>query len=537
MKTSKGRRQHGLAAVLASLKYIKDLLVPLIVLFVSNGFRGGGDGWGSYWRIALGGALVLGAFGWGFLKWWWLRYKVEDGLLKVEEGVLIKKKQSIPLERIQTVDFSEGLLHRLFGLVKVQVQTAGGVKPEAVFAALSRAEADRLDRLLRSGREKGQAAGAAEADAEADADEDMPRHPFMRPEEGQTGSLAGEGRTPAADGGPPEAAWNGEAGGEPVREEAVFKLPAGRLFLAGLTVGNMGVGISLLFAGLSQADDIFPGFQMFRFLADSSGPRALLALCAAALFIAWVLAVASSVIRFWEFTVIKRGDELLLTRGLLERRKVTLPVGRIQAVRITQEIIWRPFGLAAVHVVSAGYGNQQGESNLLFPLMKLKDVEPFLRTLCPECAADPVQAPLQSLSRRAAGGYVLPLPLGLAVCTLLAAWFHSLAWWGLAAAAVTLPLAWGSYQRAAWFRDDRMLLLRSRWLTENLVIVPRRRIQYFTISRNPLQQRSGLASVKVSLAAGLMGAHFSLKGLEAETAVELLVWSRRTKKRREPDRM
>jgi putative membrane protein len=565
MKTFKGSRQHGFAAFLAALKYMKELLLPLVILVVSNGFRNGGEGWAFYWRFALGGALVLGAFGWGFLKWWWFRYKVEGGQLKVEEGVLIKKQQSIPLERIQTVDFSEGLLHRMFGLVRVQVQTAGGTKPEAVFAALSKAEADRLEQVLRAGRSKAHPEAAAvppeNSIYEAGVWDSKEGHSASPASEygGETEPETSADEAQSRNSGESAAAWTRhgdftasggananananaftsmsltpdvnrfrEAADDP--PEVSFKLPVGRLFLAGLTVNNMGVGISLLFAGLSQADDIFPGFEMFEFLAESSGPRALLILGAAALLISWVLAVGSSVIRFGEFTVSKRGEELLITRGLLERRKVTLPVRRIQAVRITREVLWRPFGLAAVHVVCAGYGNQQGESTLLFPLMKLEAVEPFLQALCPEYAVDPEKAELQRVPRKAIRSYMLPLPIFLSSCTVLAVWLHPLGKWGIAAVAVTILLAWSSYRRAGYSLQGNLLLLRNRWITETLIIVPRRRIQYFTVNRNLFQRRSGLSSITVSLAAGMLGAHFGLKGLKAETSTELQLWSRRTK--------
>ena len=35
------------------------------------------------------------------------------------------KKRYIPFERIQSLNYNEGVFHRIFGLVKVQVETAG----------------------------------------------------------------------------------------------------------------------------------------------------------------------------------------------------------------------------------------------------------------------------------------------------------------------------------------------------------------------------------------------------------------------------
>lgn len=510
MKIYKGKRLHIAAALLTSLGLIKELLIPLVILFVSHGFsRGeGGDGRAFYWRLALGGVMVAGSFLWGFLHWMSFRYRVEEGLFKVDHGVMIKKRVGIPLSRIHTVDQSEGLLHRLLGLVKVQIQTAGGAKPEAVLPAVRRREADRLETLLRQAaapNEKGgqEASGSlAQQDWAAAAPEPSAENAADIP--------VSHGPLPAEGGGmavPPPA-------------EALYKLPPGRLFLAGLTANNLGVGISLLFAFMSQADDLFPSLRIFKLLADFSGMRALLILGSAVVFAAWLLAVASSVLRFADFTVAKRGGELFITRGLLERRKVTLPVRRIQAVRITQELIWKPFGLAALHVVCAGYGTQKGESTLLFPLLRLYEIEALLTVLCPEFAVAAERLPLKRLPRRAAWGYLAPSALGWGTAALLVHRFTPWGAWTLPAAALALLLKWRSYRRGGWSCGGRLLLLRYGVLTETVVVTPRKRVQYLTVSQTPLQRRSGLSAIKVALAgASAGGSHFGLKGLPLPEAM------------------
>lgn len=53
------------------------------------------------------------------------------------------------MERIQTIDSSEGIIQRIFGLVKVQVETAGGTtEAEAIFTAVTKEEAGLLKEEL-----------------------------------------------------------------------------------------------------------------------------------------------------------------------------------------------------------------------------------------------------------------------------------------------------------------------------------------------------------------------------------------------------
>jgi putative membrane protein len=541
MKTYKGTRLHIAAALMTSLKLVKELLIPLLVIFVTHGFsRSGMDSRSFYWRLAIGAAVVGGSFLWGFLSWARFRYKLEDGQLMVDEGVIFKKKLSIPVTRIQTVDFSEGLLHRMLGLVKVQIQTAGGSKPEAVLSAVTRAEAARLEECL---RHKAECAPEQNAHVKEAAEvEEIPAG--VEQEWNSAGEQTADASHPTASG-PAMPAVSGSSGlygastvvgaelsGQtpqdvgpvgPVPPEVSYSLPVRLLFLAGLTAGNLGVGISLLFALLSQADDFFPSLQIFRLLSDFSGVRAILVLGSIVVFLAWLLAVASSVLRFAGFVVSKRGGELYITRGLLERSKVTLPIRRIQAVRITQELVWKPFGLGAVHVVCAGYGTEKGESTLLFPLMPMSQIGEFLGALCPEFAVDPDQLPIEALPSRAKWSYVLPVPLTLMAITAITSLFTAWGLWGIPVTAAGVLLNWRSYRRASIARDDSMLVLRSAFLTETVAVIPRKRIQYLSVLQSPFQRRSGLATMKASLAgAGVNGTHFRLKGLYLTHALEIL---------------
>src|SRR5699024_12741197 len=58
------------------------------------------------------------------LSWFRFTYRVEAGELRIEQGVFIRKKRYISLNRIHKMDISANLIHRLMHLVKVQVDTA-----------------------------------------------------------------------------------------------------------------------------------------------------------------------------------------------------------------------------------------------------------------------------------------------------------------------------------------------------------------------------------------------------------------------------
>ena len=63
----------------------------------------------------------------------------------------MKKKRYIPFDRIQSLDYTEGILHRPFKLVKVKVETAGSStskKAEAELTAITKEAAERIEREI-----------------------------------------------------------------------------------------------------------------------------------------------------------------------------------------------------------------------------------------------------------------------------------------------------------------------------------------------------------------------------------------------------
>ncbi|MDX6197165.1 MAG: putative rane protein [Actinomycetota bacterium] len=67
------------------------------------------------------------------------------------------------------------------------------------------------------------------------------------------------------------------------------------------------------------------------------------------------------VLQEYGFTVAEAPDGLRLRHGLLDTRSQTIPAGRVQAIRVLEPLLWRPFGWARVEVDVAGYGGGRSE--------------------------------------------------------------------------------------------------------------------------------------------------------------------------------
>ncbi len=92
------------------------------------------------------GLLAIAALGaiTSIISYFRLYYYVKDGELVLEKGVLRKKKVAVPLDRIQSVNFKQSLIHQAFNVVSIEIDTAGSVGKEFSLDALRKEDADAL---------------------------------------------------------------------------------------------------------------------------------------------------------------------------------------------------------------------------------------------------------------------------------------------------------------------------------------------------------------------------------------------------------
>ncbi len=82
-------------------------------------------------------AMLLTSLVLSLLNYFRFYYWLDGGNLNIEQGVLKKTKLSVPFDRIQSINTEQNLFYRLFGVVKVEADTAGSKGSEAKIEALN----------------------------------------------------------------------------------------------------------------------------------------------------------------------------------------------------------------------------------------------------------------------------------------------------------------------------------------------------------------------------------------------------------------
>ena len=106
-------------------------------------------------QTALIGAVLLLLFMAAglFLYWRRFEYRVGENEIRIDSGILNRTHRSIPFDRIQDVDITQGPVARLFGLARVKFETGGSAgEEEGVLQAILLERAEELRKLVRSRR-------------------------------------------------------------------------------------------------------------------------------------------------------------------------------------------------------------------------------------------------------------------------------------------------------------------------------------------------------------------------------------------------
>ena len=431
--------------------------------------------------FALAGIAVLTLAGYETAYVRRFSYELGEDTLDIESGVVSRRSREIPIRRIQNVDISRNVLQRLLGIAVVSFETAGGGDTEARLRFVSVTEAKRLQRelgrLKRGVDESADESGETDTDAECEAGErttsdQSPTDRFDAP--AVTELFALDRR---------ELALVGAFSID-------FRVP-GILFLLVSTVGSTVVSTYLT---------SLPGVALVA--------AAALVLVGVALA-SWVVGAAAAIVEYYDFRLVRSGEELQYERGLLQRYDGSIPFDKIQTLTVSDNPLKRYFGYATLYIETAGYapGSSSGGSRgseAAVPLATRDRVFDLIEALEPVGDIEFTRPPKRA-RRRYLVRYLVVVGI-LTGAAYAAAAFVSLpfpAW----SPALLAPLAvW--FAHATWRHRGRWLgehhvVTRNGVLRRQIKIVPYYRIQTVIDARTIFQRRLNLATVTVDTAGSL----------------------------------
>lgn len=444
-------RWHALAPASALVNLLPDMgrslrqMWPLFALVLLG--RGGNAGVEILYVMAffiLAGARTLAEV-------FTLRYRVLEGRLEVQRGVLARQHRVLEVDRIQNVEILANPIHRFAGLVELRIELAGGGNDAEVrLSALERDEAERVRAAIRA-----------------------------RP-------------TSAASGTP--------------SEELLRNGPLEVMAYGATRVGLLSV--LLIAAAIGEWGPLVaPG--VIRPIGQGGGLVQAFAILLVAYSGAWVLSVGDALLRHGALKASRvEGTDgvvrLRVERGVLTRRGVEIALRRVQVVGVQDTPLLRALGHVSVRVRTAASvlpGSETGAEAYL-PMVPDDALAALLRRVLPSLDADPLAAVGHGL-RPAAPRAILRCVLrgalsGLAHALAFAWLVHSP--WGLLAGAFGPFRGWLDGRALAWSVTPTHVVVRRGWWTREAWAVPRARLQSVHLVQGPLQRMNHLAGVHLWVA-------------------------------------
>lgn len=117
---------------------IGPILSIIAVLFVNRGAQQPHSGFTRVYPAVVGGLLILT----GVVNWLFTRWRIEDGVLRIESGMLRRSSRRFPPEQLQAVDVVSPFVARIFGLAEVRIRMAASTGASGRLAYLRERDAE-----------------------------------------------------------------------------------------------------------------------------------------------------------------------------------------------------------------------------------------------------------------------------------------------------------------------------------------------------------------------------------------------------------
>lgn len=292
-------------------KFLRAFWPILLVTLVRNDFSN------LYFILSVVGVvLFLGIQ--AFLKFWFFRFYIDEkrGEFVVEKGVIQKSKINIPLEKIQQVNLTQNILHKIAQVYKVEIDTAGSSNQEVSISALSLLLAKELKEKLLEGEKK----LSAESETSSNFQEND--------------------------------------------KKVLFGISFTTLLKIGLTSKyRESIALFLVFFigivdSFNKLEDnqLVDGQQVENYLSQWNAVQFFVFSIPSIILLLLLVNLVRTLLNYFDFKVFRQEDTLLFRYGLLRTREVLLKPYKVQKFLLRQNWFQKKFNLWEIYIEQASSG-------------------------------------------------------------------------------------------------------------------------------------------------------------------------------------
>ncbi len=444
---------------------------------------------GAFLVIPVLFLLLLFTLGNRLLVWAKTYICIEENAVVIERNTVNKKKNTIGIQNISNINLEQNLFEMLLGTCKVKLDTN------------SRSTADKTDVQI----------VLKKADAERFKSEIA-----RRMKQAQGDSFAET--APAID-------LETGAGAE---EEFDIRSDFGDILQHGLFSINI-FSLLILIGGIVSAVTALIRVTEQPALMRSALSAAAAIVVAASVVISALWDTLKDFIRYYNFRAKRTGNKINIRYGLLKKMEYTIPVDKIQALKIRQSFVARIFRRYMAEIVNVGMGDEKEEQNSFLVLYATEDkMAEQLELLLPEYA-DSAKQKVEPVPAGAWAVWSVPGIL-FAVCVFACAFLLSvvadeyrMAIWLCAASVLGLTLL----GMILWYASSGMgagrdfLKLSCGYFGRRYISVRYENIQYAQVRQGIIARRLNISRGSIHLLASSANAKHIIPYFRAELAEQI----------------
>ena len=481
----KRKHNHPLFIIRQMIMMMKQMILPILAIIFTNLNRRDGEV-----MVFSIGALLLIFLILAFFSWKNTFYFIEDNILFYQKGVLRKSKQGISIDKITTINENQELIERVLQLYTFKVDAGSVTKGNEIQLVISKKEVERLKEELENRLNSGSKMAASEK-----LDESFVDH-------------------------------------QPIE---VYRISIKELILYAITSNGIFGGLVFALAVWKLIDDIPfvknfiegpAGSWLSRHLdftvSELSIPDILSSvLLILLLYVIFSFLVSSvlAIVKYYDFRVSRQGGNIEITHGLLEKKRYHLSAEKITALYFKHGFIGQFCKMGQLKIESIGYGDEEGEAAILYPVIKDDKRVEMIKTLLPEYTfEDAVCKP----PKRALKSFLIKytsIPFILAVIASVTIPYGAFSW---IAVALFCMAGFASYKKTKISRTGDQFVIMGGILGKWTTVIKSTHIQAINARQSFFQKRRGLIHLEYSYQSNDFGKEIGVQFMDQKEVASMM---------------
>ena len=439
---------------------IRQVFPFLVIFFVGKSAK---SNFGNYFLYFASAVALIGML-YSILSFFRYYFHIEDDKLIVEKGVFGRSKTIIPFERIQTINFEQNLVHQVFSVLRLKVDTAGSSQKEFEFDAIANDQAHALRELVLEKKSK------LNFVKEISEFEDQSKD-------------------------------------EKKTYRSILKLSIVDLLKVGITENHFRSGALILFALWWVWDNLREvGLDPEKY-TDGIDPLAggviiLVILGFLFILLSFLFSLIRTVLRYFGLEFWRSDNGFKISSGLFTKKDTSALDHKIQMISWSDNLLRKIVGYYQLSLKQASSIAINSKSSINIPGCRQDQIDIVTRALYGAKAFNGIE--VESVDKRFMYRRMFFLSL-IGIPFFAVGYFNDnifVVGFGVLLMIYFVITSYYRYKKCKFGHNEKMIMIRGGLFGDKAETLPIIKLQNIEISQSPYQRRKKLANVKISTAAG-----------------------------------